>query len=304
MLYSLRYHVDPSNKRRRLALVLLACSPFLKSCILCWTMLMGWKRWKVRWYLQALTFLWLIEAAIEGIPQNILLWYIKYENEDLNIDLHNTKDISLVLNFVSSLLSVFFATKYFNKDEDQRLEHSKRTVGKSYRNKCVSFLREIAYLLALFSEKGIEIFIRIVMFGTFASVVGWEPAFYVFLGHFGIFLFLTWYCFRQLKQKHIYYDNCANNPSLMSSLLVGIFANIFFCHSWAFCHIMSRKVVYLLYFLLFYATCISLSVSSNAISGVVDDFSISLYSVIIFQIMFLAFCFTLRECRRKRLLQR
>ncbi|XP_061185086.1 uncharacterized protein LOC133193130 [Saccostrea echinata] len=136
VLYPLLYHVDSSNKRRRLVLVLLACFPFLKSCILFWTILIGWKRWRARWYLQALTFLWLIEASLEGIPQTILLWFIKYENKDLNIDFYNTQDISLVTNFVSSLLSVFFATKYLNKDEDRRLEHSQRTIGKSYKNKC------------------------------------------------------------------------------------------------------------------------------------------------------------------------
>ncbi|XP_062606045.1 uncharacterized protein LOC134267850, partial [Saccostrea cucullata] len=119
VLYPLFYHVDPSNKRRRLMLVLLACFPFLKSCILFWTIRMGWKRWRARWYLQALTFLWLTEAALEGIPQTILLYFIKYENKDLNIDLYNAQDISLVINFVSSLLSVYFATKYLNKDEDQ-----------------------------------------------------------------------------------------------------------------------------------------------------------------------------------------
>ncbi|XP_062576189.1 uncharacterized protein LOC134238078 [Saccostrea cucullata] len=303
VLYHLFYHVDPSNKRRRLMLVLLACFPFLKSCILFWTIRMGWKRWRTRWYLQALTFLWLTEAALEGIPQTILLWFMKYKNKDLNIDLYNTQDISLVINFVSSLLSVFFATKYLNKDEDRRLEHTKRTLETSYKNKCVSFWRKIAYSLALLFERGIEIFIRIVMFGTFASVVGWKPALYVFIGHVIISIILTILCFRKLKQKHIFYENCTKKPCFISSLLVGVVANIFFCHSWAFCHILSRKVVYILYFVLFYATSISLIVSSNVISGVVDNFSIGLYAAIAFQLIFIALCFLLRECKRKKLLQ-
>ncbi|XP_062567912.1 uncharacterized protein LOC134230150 isoform X2 [Saccostrea cucullata] len=303
VLYPLFYHVDSSNKRRRLALVLLACFPFLKSCILCWTIRMGWKRWKTRWYLQALTFILLIDAALGEIPQTIILYFIKYENNDLNIDLYNTRDISLVINFVSSLISVFFATKYLNKDEDRRLEHSKRTLTQSHKNTCVSIWRNIAYLLALLFERGIEIFIRIVMFGTFASVVGWNPALYVFIGHLLMFIVLTILCFRKLKQKHIFYENCTKKASFVSSLLVGVVANIFFCHSWSFCHISSRKVVYILYFVLFYATSISLTVSSNVISGSVDNFSIGLYAAIAFQIIFLALCFVFRECKRKRLLQ-
>ncbi|XP_062595681.1 uncharacterized protein LOC134257043 [Saccostrea cucullata] len=194
-----------------------------------WIVNIGEKSWRKRWYLQALTFLQLLEVCIEGIPQFIFEYYIFLtESQTLFQSLQSIQKWFALVSILTVSLSITSATTTLDREEDsrsvydekfkKRIQHAeKEYYWKNYKEKNKNLW--YIYFVIVYIGRAFEFIPRCIIYTKFIQEFGLKS-----FGYFaGIYIFILLLspvnCLRKIYSE--YSNDTCIKPLIIISTIVG-----------------------------------------------------------------------------------
>ncbi|XP_062595680.1 uncharacterized protein LOC134257042 isoform X2 [Saccostrea cucullata] len=228
-----------------------------------WLTIVGKQTWSKRWYLQALTFLHLIEICIEGFPQ----FLIEYNEMDMDLFLQrplNHEKWAMLASLLGVTVSIASVSFTLDEEEDVRDAYyqvkEKGTISKvaadywdmpdCKRNGCCTCLGQTLFVsipckIACFLEKMFDVITRWFLYVLFIQAFPWWSLL-ILLSAYALMNYLSSGCL--YLYDGITKDGLNAEQYTKFGYYIGMIANVVFSFDWRF-YVTKRRFLSIIYFI-------------------------------------------------------